>query len=102
LSSNSRQTGTALSTLTGGTAQASFAHLLWIRLLARRLRPVNPLDFKEHFYAAQKCGIGSHRRTTAHPAGVDGHVDIQLPAKKTRLQARSDLTRSPLAMPAAA
>jgi hypothetical protein len=34
------------------SAQALFAHFLWIRLLARLLRPVNPIDFKEYFFHA--------------------------------------------------
>jgi hypothetical protein len=46
----------------------SFAHIQWIRLLARLLRPVNLLDLKEHFHPAQKCGVWPRRRKAAHPA----------------------------------
>jgi hypothetical protein len=51
-----RRAGHAAGKIAPAAAKATFAHLLWIRLLARLLRLINPIDFKELFFRAQKCG----------------------------------------------
>ncbi len=64
-----QRTGRAAGKIRPGSATATFAHLLWIRLCARLLRLVNPIDFKELFFDAQKCGNPGGLRQTATAIG---------------------------------